>query len=147
MSLEDKLNKAGYCIICDEQIFEAQSLYPIGHPWQSRLRTAGGPMSNCRAVNIGLLDGSFTAVTACDKCVDKVETWDLEEIHEVLINSWKYEQSEEYRQLIGSRPLTQKQKERQERWLLKQVDNTLVEVIGVVDMINLYKVLAEFKGK
>lgn len=127
--LTDKTNKVGYCCLCDAQIYESHTVYPVGHPWRGQIRTPADPLDNCCEATLRLLNKSVITVTVCTECAEKADDWDLNELHQILINSWRQEQSQEFRERAGLRPQTDAQREAQKKWLLSQLDNPPVEVI------------------
>lgn len=131
MSLTDKLNKTGYCIICDETIYDPVSVYPTNHPWKGKICTVKKPLKNCHYVTLELANGSVTTVTACTHCAAKAYEWNLEEIHDVLLKTWEWEQSDKFRSWSNLRTLTEEQKKTQRQWLEGQLDNILLAVLAV----------------
>lgn len=133
MSHLKKLNLTGLCTLCEEPIYKITKTYPLDHELAGEAVAVGKPLGSLRYVTLVLINGNTCRITMCDKCVEVHEELWINRVWENLLNTWKREMSDHWRELIGAKVTTPEQKETQKKNLQYLVHNVAVGVINVAE--------------
>ena len=133
MSNLKKQNRTGRCTLCEEPIYNITKTYPLDHELAGDAIAVGKPLDTLRYVTLVLVNGNTCRITMCDKCVEVHEELWICEVWERLLNSWKREMSDHWRELVGAKANTPEQKEIQKKNLQYLVHNVPIGVINVAE--------------
>lgn len=133
MSNLKKLNLTGQCTLCEDPIYKITKKHPLGHELAGEAIEIGPPLDNLRYVTLVLVDGYTCRITMCDKCVEVHEELWVSQVWDTLLNTWKREMSDHWRELIGAKLNTPEQKEILKRNLQYLVHNVAIGVINVAE--------------
>ena len=133
MSQIKKRNRTGRCTLCEEPVYNITKTYPLDHELAGEATALGAPLSNLRYVTLVLVNGNTCRITMCNKCVEVHEELWISEIWERVLNTWKMEMSDHWRELSGAKINTPEQKEILKKNLQYLVHNVAIGVINVAE--------------
>jgi len=132
MSAFEGLNRIGRCTLCEKQIYDIKTVYPVGHPYAGEGRSIGKAMPDARVVTMILMDGAQCKITMCCGCLEESFSWAW--VWRKLLRTWQLEGTDRYRALNNSPALSQEQKVSQSAWLQKMVFNVPVGTLIICEV-------------
>lgn len=126
------VKKAGCCTLCDAEVYEVRSYFPMDSVLAGFPRQIGRPLPTARKISYALRDGSHADLTSCGACEgDMRDPARFPAIWQKVLRTFLFEERDDVRALLPAPARTPAEQERIHNELQILANNPMIAVICV----------------